>query len=116
MKKKISLLVIAAALSTAFCFCACNGDDTAAAVATQIEKASAAVDNTDADKSVAASTDDRSPDIPISAPPDDFPKPGDIIRDKKVGSVEKIPNCDDDKHGIVYVYDEQGELICTIKY
>lgn len=29
MKKKISILVIAAALATAFCFSACNGDKTA---------------------------------------------------------------------------------------
>ena len=116
MKKKISLLVIAAALSTAFCFCACNGDDTAAAVATQIEKASAAVDNADADKSVAATTEDRSPDVPVGSPTDALPQPGETFMGKKIGSTKIVPNQDDHNHGIIYYYDEDGNEICYSKY
>ena len=39
-----------------------------------------------------------------------------IRKGKKVGSVEKVPDCDDDKHGVIYIYDENEELIEAIKY
>jgi hypothetical protein len=47
---------------------------------------------------------------------DGIPKVGDMYKGKKVGSVEKVPDCDDDKHGVIYIYDEDEELIEAIKY
>ena len=39
-----------------------------------------------------------------------------MYKGKKVGSVEKVPDCDDDSHGVYYIYDENEELIEAIKY
>ena len=47
---------------------------------------------------------------------DGIPKVGDMYKGKKVGAVEKVPDCDDDKHGVIYIYDEDEELIEAIKY
>ena len=107
MNKKLSVLVIAAALSAAFCFAACGKDKPAETTA-----ASAAA----AQNSEATTASESKGNAQASENGDGIPKVGDMYKGKKVGSVEKVPDCDDDKHGVIYIYDEDEELIEAIKY
>ena len=112
MNKKLSILVMAAAVSAAFCFTACGNDKpvqttaatTTAAAASAAETTAAASENKETAASSAVENSDG------------IPKVGDMYKGKKVGNVEKIPDCDDDKHGVIYIYDEDENIIDTIKY
>ena len=112
MNKKISVLIIAAAVSAVFCLSACGGDKNK-----ETTKATAATTTTAATQasSEAASSETEKQDTG-SSNSDGIPKEGDTYKGKKVGSVEKVPDCDDDKHGVIYIYDENEELIEAIKY
>ncbi len=111
MNKKLSVLVIAAALSAAFCFAACGKDKPAETTA-----ASAAATTAAAQNSEATTASESKGNVQASENGDGIPKVGDMYKGKKVGSVEKVPDCDDDKHGVIYIYDEDEELIEAIKY
>ena len=111
MNKKLSVLVIAAALSAAFCFAACGKDKPAETTA-----ASAAATTAAARNSEATTASESKGNAQASENGDGIPKVGDMYKGKKVGSVEKVPDCDDDKHGVIYIYDEDEELIEAIKY
>lgn len=116
MNKKISVLIIASAISAAFCFSACGGDKnketTAATPAATTAAATTKQEETQA-SSEATSETAASQNADSS---DGIPKVGDIYKGKKVGSVEKVPDCDNDKHGVIYIYDEDEEPIDIIKY
>ena len=111
MNKKLSVLVIAAALSAAFCFAGCGKDKPAETTA-----ASAAATTAAAQNSEATTASESKGNAQASENGDGIPKVGDMYKGKKVGSVEKVPDCDDDKHGVIYIYDEDEELIEAIKY
>jgi hypothetical protein len=69
-----------------------------------------------AETTAAASENKETAASSAAANSDGIPKVGDIYKGKKVGSVEKIPDCNDDKHGVIYIYDENEDIIDTIKY
>ena len=98
MNKRMTALLIAAAAMSVFCLAACGGDKKPAA--------------TTAASTVATTA---APDAG-SANAGGIPKEGDTYKGKKVGSVEQVPDCDDDSHGVYYIYDENEELIEAIKY
>ena len=112
MNKKISVLIMVTAISAAFCLSACGGDKNK-----ETTKATTAAATTAATQasSEAASSETEKQDTG-SASSDGIPKEGDTYKGKKVGSVEKVPDCDDDKHGVIYIYDENEELIEAKKY
>lgn len=114
MNKKLSILIFAAALSTAFCFCAC-GKDTTVSNSTTTGVTAAETSAAESKATEAAPAESESSEQ-VSENGDGIPKEGDMYKGKKVGSVEKVPDCDDDKHGVIYVYDENDELIEAIKY
>lgn len=112
MNKKLTVLMISAAIATAICFSACGGDKPAATTADTTTSAATQKQETSApETSSEAETKDKGTDNG-----DGIPKEGDMYKGKKVGSVEKVPDCDDDKHGVIYIYDENDELIEAIKY
>ena len=113
MNKKISVLIITAALASAFCLSACGGDKNKPtnAATTAATTAAATSQDTQAATSEETKSSDQGSDSGTG-----IPKEGDTYKGKKVGNVEKIPDCDDDKHGVYYIYDENDELIDTIKY
>ena len=106
MNKKLTALLIAAAVMSAFCLAACGGDKPA--------NTTAATTAATAAQTTAAETT-AAPDAG-TANANGIPKEGDMYKGKKVGSVEKVPDCDDDSHGVYYIYDENEELIEAIKY
>lgn len=106
MNKKLTALLIAAAAMSAFCLAACGGDKPA--------NTTAATTAATAAQTTAAETT-AAPDAG-TANANGIPKEGDMYKGKKVGSVEKVPDCDDDSHGVYYIYDENEELIEAIKY
>lgn len=114
MNKKLSILIVAAALSTAFCFCACGGDKTAKT--TTAAGASTAASSAAESKATDAAPAESESSEQASENGSGIPQEGDTYKGKKVGSVEKVPDCDDDKHGVIYIYDENDELIEAIKY
>ena len=95
MNKKLTALILAMAVASAFCLSACGGDN-------KIKASSSAPES-----SVTSET---------ASSENGIPKEGDMYKGKKVGSVEKVPDCDDDKHGVIYIYDENEELIEAVKY
>ncbi len=112
MNKKLSILVLATAISAAFCFTACGNDKPA-----QTTAASTSAPTTSAAETTAAASENKETAASSAAANSDgIPKVGDIYKGKKVGSVEKIPDCNDDKHGVIYIYDENEDIIDTIKY
>lgn len=106
MNKKLTALLIAAAAASVFCLAACGGDKPA--------NTTAATTAATAAQTTAAETT-AAPDAG-TANANGIPKEGDMYKGKKVGSVEKVPDCDDDSHGVYYIYDENEELIEAIKY
>ena len=112
MNKKISVLIMVTAISAAFCLSACGGDKNK-----ETTKATTAAATTAATKasSEAASSETEKQDTG-SENSDGIPKEGDTYKGKKVGAVEKVPDCDDDKHGVIYIYDENEDLIEAKKY
>ena len=104
--------MISAAIATAFCFSACGGDKPAASTAAATTTAATQKQETSAPET---SKDSETKDAGTDNG-DGIPKEGDIYKGKKVGSVEKVPDCDDDKHGVIYIYDENEDLIEAIKY
>ena len=106
MNKKLTTLLIAAAAASVFCLAACGGDKPA--------NTTAATTAVTAAQTTAAETT-AAPDAG-TANANGIPKEGDMYKGKKVGSVEKVPDCDDDSHGVYYIYDENEELIEAIKY
>lgn len=116
MNKKISVLIMATAISAAFCLSACGGDknkETTAATQAATTAAATKTEETQASSEAATSESAANQDTGSSS---GIPKEGDTYKGKKVGSVEKVPDCDDDKHGVIYIYDENDELIEAIKY
>ena len=114
MNKKLTVLMISAAIASAFCLSACGGDKPVATTAAPTAATTAAAvqsQETSAAETSAADTKDAGTNNG-----DGIPKEGDMYKGKKVGSVEKVPDCDDDKHGVIYIYDENDELIEAIKY
>ena len=111
MNKKLSILVLATAISAAFCFAACGNDkpvqSTAATPAASTSAAATTAASSENNETAASSAAENT---------DGIPKVGDMYKGKKVGNVEKIPDCDDDKHGVIYIYDEDENIIDTIKY
>ena len=112
MNKRITALLIAAAAMSVFCLAACGGDKntnntTAPAKATTAAATTKAQETSDAGKAEQNTGSDNG---------DGIPKEGDMYKGKKVGAVEKVPDCDDDKHGVIYIYDENEELIEAKKY
>ena len=105
MNKKLTVLVITAAIASAICLSACGGDKNKPTTPT-----TTATVVTTAAPSESKSNDQGSDNG------SGIPKEGDMYKGKKVGSVEKVPDCDDDKHGVIYIYDENEELIEAIKY
>ena len=103
MNKKLTVLLIAAAATSVFCLAACGGDKPANTTAAKTAQTTAAAETTAAPD---AGTENAA----------GIPKEGDMYKGKKVGSVEKGPDCDDDSHGVYYIYDENEELIEAIKY
>jgi len=103
MNKRMTALLIAAAAMSVFCLAACGGDKKPAATTAASTAATTAAATTAA------------PDAG-SANAGGIPKEGDTYKGKKVGSVEQVPDCDDDSHGVYYIYDENEELIEAIKY
>jgi len=115
MNKKISALIVTAALASAFCLSACGGDKnkpTTASSTAATTAASTAAQSQATETSASESKDNGQ----ASENGAGIPKEGDMYKGKKVGSVEKVPDCDDDKHGVIYIYDENEELIEAIKY
>ena len=112
MKKKIIAVLILALTVCAFCFTACGNDKPA-----QTTAASTSAPTTSAAETTAAASENKETAASSAAANSDgIPKVGDIYKGKKVGSVEKIPDCNDDKHGVIYIYDENEDIIDTIKY
>ena len=111
MNKKLSILVLATAISAAFCFTACGNDkpvqSTAATPAASTSASATTAASSENNETAASSAAENT---------DGIPKVGDMYKGKKVGNVEKIPDCDDDKHGVIYIYDEDENIIDTIKY
>lgn len=117
MNKKISVLIVATAISAAFCLSACGGDKNKETKATTTQAATTAAATTKQEETQASS--EATSETAASQNADStgsIPKEGDTYKGKKVGSVEKVPDCDDDKHGVIYIYDENEELIEAIKY
>ena len=112
MNKKISIIVMAAALASAFCLSACGGDKNKPTTAATTAAATTAAQSQDTQ----ATTSEESKSNDQGSANGGIPNEGDMYKGKKVASVEKIPDCDDDKHGVYYIYDEAGEIIDTIKY
>lgn len=110
MNKKLTVLMISTAIASAFCLSACGGDKPVATTAATTAAAVQSQETSTAETS-AADTKDAG-----TSNGDGIPKEGDMYKGKKVGSVEKVPDCDDDKHGVIYIYDENDELIEAIKY
>ena len=114
MNKKISVLFAMAAVASALCLSACGGDknepSASSTIASAASTAAAAQSLEPATSKESDSRDQRTDNG------DGIPKDGDMYKGKKVGSVEKVPDCDDDKHGVIYIYDEDDELIEAIKY
>ena len=98
---------------SAFCLAACGGDKNNA---TKPAATSAAATTSAAETTAAPSENKETAESAAAGNSDGIPKEGDMYKGKKVGSVEKIPDCDDDKHGVIYIYDENEELIDSIKY
>ena len=94
-----------------FCLAACGGDknNKATTPTTTVAATTAAAETT-------AAPSENKETAESAAAENGIPKEGDIYKGKKVGNVEKIPDCDDDKHGVIYIYDENDDLIDTIKY
>lgn len=111
MNKKLSILVLATAISAAFCFTACGNDKPAQSTA-----ATPAASTSAAATTAASSENNETAASSAAENTDGIPKVGDMYKGKKVGNVEKIPDCDDDKHGVIYIYDEDENIIDTIKY
>ena len=113
MNKKLTVLVIAAAIASAFCLSACGGDKNkpTTPASTAAATTSAAAQNQETTAAPESKSNDQGSDYGGG-----IPKEGDMYKGKKVGSVEKVPDCDDDKHGVIYIYDENEELIEAIKY
>ena len=111
MNKKLSILVLASAISAAFCFTACGNDKPAQSTA-----ATPAASTSAAATTAASSENNETAASSAAENTDGIPKVGDMYKGKKVGNVEKIPDCDDDKHGVIYIYDEDENIIDTIKY
>ena len=107
MNKKLTVLLIAAAATSVFCLAACGGDKPANTTAATTAATTA--------QTTAASETTAAPDAGTENAAG-IPKEGDMYKGKKVGSVEKVPDCDDDSHGVYYIYDENEELIEAIKY
>ena len=107
MNKKLTALLTAAAAASVFCLAACGGDKPA--------NTTAATTAATAAQTTAAAETTAAPDAG-TANANGIPKEGDMYKGKKVGSVEKVPDCDDDSHGVYYIYDENDELIEAIKY
>lgn len=108
MNKKLSVLLTAAVLASAFCFSACGGDKSKPATAATT---AAAAQSKETEAPAETKSGNQGADNG-----DGIPKEGDMYKGKKVGSVEKVPDCDNDKHGVIYIYDENEELIEAIKY
>ena len=111
MNKKLSILVLATAISAAFCFTACGNDKPAQSTA-----ATPAASTSAAATTAASSENNETAASSAAENTDGIPKVGDMYKGKKVGNVETIPDCDDDKHGVIYIYDEDENIIDTIKY
>ena len=113
MNKKLTVLVITAAIASAFCLSACGGDKNkpTTPATTAAATTSAAAQNQETTAAPESKSNDQGSDNGGG-----IPKEGDMYKGKKVGSVEKVPDCDDDKHGVIYIYDENEELIEAIKY
>lgn len=120
MNKRITALLIAAAAMSVFCLAACGGDKntnntnaTAKATTAAATTAATAAETTKAQETSDNGKDEQNTE---SDNGDGIPKEGDMYKGKKVGAVEKVPDCDDDKHGVIYIYDENEELIEAKKY
>ncbi len=120
MNKKITVLLIGAALTSAIFFSACGGDKDTAATTTAVAPVattSAAASNQETSDTNAPETSKETDNADTgSGNEDGIPKEGDMYKGKKVAYVEKVPDCDDDKHGVYYIYDENDELIEAKKY
>ena len=114
MNKKISVLLMVTAISAAFCLSACGGDKNKET--TKATPAATTAAATQKSEETQASSEAASSEKQDTASSDGIPKEGDTYKGKKVGSVEKVPDCDDDKHGVIYIYDENEELIEAKKY
>ena len=112
MNKKLTVLVITAAIASAICLSACGGDKNKPTPPTT----TATVVTTAAQNQETAAPSESKSNDQGSDNGSGIPKEGDMYKGKKVGSVEKVPDCDDDKHGVIYIYDENEELIEAIKY
>ena len=116
MNKKLLVLMLTAAIASSICLCACGGDKNKPAATTAgATTAATSAAETQGQATEATPAESKSNDQ-ASANADGIPKEGDMYKGKKVGSVEKVPDCDDDKHGVYYIYDENEELIEAIKY
>jgi len=104
--------MLTAAIASAICLGACGGDKNKPAATT----AGATMAAETQGQATEATTAESKSNDQVSANADGIPKEGDMYKGKKVGSVEKVPDCDDDKHGVYYIYDENEELIEAIKY
>ena len=102
--------MIAAAAVSVFCLAACGGDKPANTTAQPATTAAATTAQSQQEAETTAAPEAGSENAA------GIPKEGDMYKGKKVVAVEKVPDCDDDSHGVYFIYGENDELIDTIKY